>query len=76
MLERLLTEKRREIDQQLTMLATRNTPAFRPASTMLYGAVEPELLDDALGLLGSTDAGAAARRRASAPTRSPTRRAR
>jgi uncharacterized protein (TIGR02421 family) len=55
LLERLLTEKRREIDQQMTMLATRNTPAFRPASTMLYGMVEPELLDDALGLLGSTD---------------------
>ena len=56
LLERLLTEKRREIDQQLTMLATRNTPSFRPASTILYGNVEPELLDDALGLLGSTDA--------------------
>ena len=56
LLERLMTEKRREIDQQLTMLATRNTPAFGPASTMLYGAVETELLDDALGLLGATDA--------------------
>ena len=56
LLERLLTEKRREIDQQLTMLATRNTPAFRPASTMLYGIVETELLDDALGLLSATDA--------------------
>ena len=55
LLERLLTEKRREIDQQLTMLATRNTPAFRPASTMLYGNVEQELLDAALGLLSSTD---------------------
>ena len=55
LLERLLTERRREIDQQLTMLATRNTPAFRPASTMLYGTVEAELLEDALGLLGSTD---------------------
>ena len=55
LLERLLTEKRREIDQQLTMLSTRNTPSFRPASTMLYGIVETELLDDALGLLGSTD---------------------
>ena len=43
LLERLLGEKRREIDQQLTMLATRNTPAFRPASTMLYGSVEPAL---------------------------------
>lgn len=51
LLERLLSEKRREIDQQLTMLATRNTPAFRPASTMLYGMVEPELLEDAHGLL-------------------------
>ena len=55
LLERLLTEKRREIDQQLTMLATRNTPAFRPASTMLYGNVEQALLADALGLLSSTD---------------------
>ena len=54
LLERLLTEKRREIDQQLTMLATRNKPAFRPASTMLYGIVEPGLLDDARGLLQST----------------------
>ncbi|MDQ3074684.1 MAG: DUF1704 domain-containing protein [Pseudomonadota bacterium] len=56
LLERLLTEKRRELDHQLTMLATRNTPAFRPASTMLYGAVEPGLLDDALGLLAATAA--------------------
>lgn len=55
LLERLLAEKRREIDQQLTMLATRNTPSFRPASTMLYGTVEPGLLDNALGLLQSTD---------------------
>lgn len=55
LLERLLTEKRREIDQQLSMLATRNTPAFRPASTMLYGTVEPGLLEDARGLLASTE---------------------
>ena len=48
LLERLLAEKRREIDAQLTMLATRNTPAFRPASTLLYGAVDPPLLADAL----------------------------
>ena len=57
LLERLLTEKRREVDQQLTMLATRNTPSFRPASTMLYGGVEDGLLDDALGLLAATDKG-------------------
>ena len=47
MLERLLGEKRREIDAQLTMLATRNTPAFRPASMFLYGSVEAPLLADA-----------------------------
>ncbi|HEX2624345.1 MAG TPA: tyrosine/phenylalanine carboxypeptidase domain-containing protein [Sphingomicrobium sp.] len=57
LLERLLTEKRRELDQQLTMLATRNTPAFRPASTMVYGSVEPGLLADALSLLAITDKG-------------------
>jgi uncharacterized protein (TIGR02421 family) len=47
MLEQLLGEKRRELDAQLTMLATRNTPAFRPASMFLYGSVEATLLADA-----------------------------
>ena len=51
LLENLLAEKRREIDLQLTMLATRNTPAFRPASMMQYGVVEPELLDAARAIL-------------------------
>lgn len=51
LLERLFTEKRHEIDAQLTMLATRNTPAFRPASHFLYGAVPAALLDDARRLL-------------------------
>jgi len=51
LLERLLAEKRREIDMQLTMLATRNTPAFRPASMLLYGVVSPQLLADALRIL-------------------------
>ena len=55
MLERLLSEKRREVDAQLTMLATRNTPAFRPASMFLYGAVDAPLLDDARSILASTD---------------------
>jgi len=59
LLERLLGEKRREIDQQLTMLAARNTPAFRPASTLLYGGVDSCLLTDAKALL---DASAAAHR--------------
>lgn len=44
LLERLLCEKRREIDMQVTMLAARNTPSFRPASMLLYGAVPDELL--------------------------------
>ena len=54
LLERLLAEKRREIDGQLTMLATRNTPSFRGASMMLYGAVDASLLADAHAILGST----------------------
>ena len=54
LLERLLAEKRREIDAQLTMLATRNTSAFRPASMFLYGAVDPLLLADARAVLSST----------------------
>lgn len=54
LLERLLSEKRREIDAQLTMLATRNTPAFRPASMLLYGAVDGPLLADARDVLATT----------------------
>ncbi|HMI41494.1 MAG TPA: flavohemoglobin expression-modulating QEGLA motif protein [Sphingomicrobium sp.] len=59
LLEHLLCEKRRELDHQLTMLAARNTPAFRPASTLLYGTVDPCLLADANALL---DASATAHR--------------
>ncbi|MDQ3079597.1 MAG: DUF1704 domain-containing protein [Pseudomonadota bacterium] len=51
LLERLFTDKRHEIDAQLTMLATRNTPSFRPASHFLYGAVPAALLHDARQLL-------------------------
>ena len=47
LLERLLAEKRREIDMQLTMLRTRNTASFRPASMLLYGTVSDELLENA-----------------------------
>jgi uncharacterized protein (TIGR02421 family) len=54
MLEQLLGEKRREIDAQLTMLATRNTPAFRPASMFLYGSVEAPLLTDAHTILAAS----------------------
>ena len=53
LLESLLSDKRREIDQQLTMLSVRNTAAFRPASMLLYGAVEPALLADAQSLLAA-----------------------
>lgn len=54
LLERLLGEKRHELDAQLTMLATRNTLAFRPASMFLYGMVDEALLADAHAILGST----------------------
>lgn len=47
LLERLFSDKRHEIDAQLTMLATRNTPSFRAASLFLYGAVSATLLEDA-----------------------------
>ena len=54
MLEQLLGEKRRELDAQLTMLATRNTAAFRPASMFLYGSVEAQLLADAHVILAAS----------------------
>ena len=47
LLETLFSEKRRELDHQLTMIAARNTPEFRPASMLQYGVVEPELLHSA-----------------------------
>jgi uncharacterized protein (TIGR02421 family) len=60
LLETLFAEKRREIEQQLTMLATRNTPDFRAASMLQYGAVEEPLLADAETIL---DGARPARRR-------------
>lgn len=62
LLESLLAEKRREIEQQLTMLATRNTPDFRAASMLQYGAVEAGLRDDAEAIL-ATVSGARRRRK-------------
>lgn len=47
LLERLLSEKRQEIDHQLTMLSTRNTAAFMAASLLQYGTVGSQLLADA-----------------------------
>jgi len=55
-LESLFREKQRELDQQLTMLQCRNTPAFRYASLMQYGAVESPLLEQAQALLEHVDA--------------------
>ena len=51
LLEGMLCDKRREIDMQLTMLATRNTSGFRPASMLLYGTVTPDLLKEAHAVL-------------------------
>lgn len=51
LLERLLSEKRQEIDHQLTMLATRNTTAFKAASLLHYGTVGSQLLADAQTIL-------------------------
>ena len=53
LLESILCEKRRELDYQLTLLATRNTPGFRPASMLLYGTVSPQLLSDAHAILAT-----------------------
>jgi len=51
LLERLLSEKRQEIDHQLTMLSTRNTAAFKAASLLHYGTVGSQLLADARAIL-------------------------
>ena len=51
LLERLLSEKRQELDHQLTMLATRNTSAFQAASMLHYGTVSSKLLADAQAIL-------------------------
>ncbi len=53
LLEQLLREKRHELDAQLTMLATRNTPAFQSASIFLYGAISADLLQDAAAILAA-----------------------
>ncbi len=50
-LENLFAEKRRELDQQLTMLSCRNSGDFRYVSLTLYGPVEPDLLASAREIL-------------------------
>jgi len=63
LLERLLCEKRREIDMQMTMLGARNTPSFRPAAMLLYGVVECDLLKQAHSILERVEPRANARER-------------
>ena len=50
-LERLFAEKRRELDQQLTMLECRNSADFKHLSLTVYEPVEPELLASARDIL-------------------------
>ena len=50
-LERLFAEKRRELDQQLTMLECRNSDDFKYVSLTVYGPVEPALLESAHDIL-------------------------
>lgn len=51
----LLRAKHRELELQLDMLDARDTAAFMPLSTELYGAVAPGLLDHAERLLAEID---------------------
>ena len=55
-LENLFAEKRRELDQQLTMLSCRNSGDFRYLSLTLYEPVEPELLASAREILATVSA--------------------
>ena len=52
-LETLFSEKRQEIDHQLTMLEARNTPRFRFASLMLYEPVDTSLRETAAQILAA-----------------------
>lgn len=52
-LETLFSEKRQEIDHQLTMLEVRNSPRFRFASLMLYEPVDSRLRDTAAEILAA-----------------------
>ncbi|MGE0803149.1 MAG: flavohemoglobin expression-modulating QEGLA motif protein [Lautropia sp.] len=67
-LEDLFREKQLELDHQLTMLQSRNTPAFRAASRLLYGEVDDALLATARKVLAATHA---ARERGQAQPPSP-----
>ncbi|MEX0892564.1 MAG: tyrosine/phenylalanine carboxypeptidase domain-containing protein [Gemmatimonadota bacterium] len=49
----LLRDKREELDRQISLLAERNTPAFRPGSIRLYGTVDDDLVARAEDLLAA-----------------------
>lgn len=49
----LLRDKREEVDRQISLVAERNTPAFRPGSVRLYGTVDDDLLELAGDLLSA-----------------------
>jgi uncharacterized protein (TIGR02421 family) len=52
----LLRDKRDELDRQITLIAERNTEAFRYASMRLYGAVDDLLLNVARDILANVPA--------------------
>lgn len=51
----LFEEKRRELDYQLSMLQLRDTEKFLAASTLVYGTVSDEEVDDARVVLAAAD---------------------
>lgn len=53
LLYELYRQKQQELDLMLTMIAARETAQFREASRVLYGSVEPALLDAARQILAT-----------------------
>lgn len=56
----LLSEKQQELDLQLSLLATRETPRFMELGRALYGSVEPTLAAKARDILGKAPESASA----------------
>ena len=67
----LYRQKQQELDLMLTMIAARETVQFREASRVLYGSVEPALLDAAKRILAARPRAAAGRRPGRLPPRAP-----
>ncbi len=55
-LEGMLTEKRDELDRQLSLLRDRNSEAFLPGSLQLFGAPDPTLVQTAKDLIARVPA--------------------